>query len=123
MKIKLRTVLLPALISTFLAPATCLAVVDNNGCSNAVLVGDYAFKISGQILPPGGAPIQRDGIAMTRFDGKGNLTQVDFIMGNGLPIPGPSDPLTGFHTGESGNYQIFPDCTGRAEIRFPAPPG
>jgi len=104
--------------------ASCLAQSgDNDGCSNALLTGDYAFKISGQVLPPGGTPISREGVAMTRFDGRGGLTQVDFIMANGSPTPGPTDPLTGFHTGETGNYQIFPDCTGTAEIRFPAPPG
>jgi hypothetical protein len=96
---------------------------DNDGCSNATLTGDYASRISGQVLPPGGAPIQRDGVVMTRYDGKGNFTQVDFVMGNGVPTPGPTDPLTGFRTEETGSYQIFPDCTGTAEIHFPAPPG
>jgi len=124
MKRKLQNLWLPALMAVLLVPAVCLGQSgDNDGCSNATLTGDYTFTISGQVLPPGAPPIQRDGVAMTRFDGKGGLTQVDFIMGNGVPTPGPSDPLTGFHTGESGNYVIFPDCTGKAEIRFPAPPG
>lgn len=95
---------------------------DNDGCSDASLNGDYAFRVSGQLLPPGAPPVQREGVAMTHFDGAGKLTQVDFVMSNGEPVSGPMDPLTGFHTHESGWYKIYPDCTGAAEIHFPAPP-
>lgn len=124
MKIKAYQVWLPALAAALFLPATCFAQSgDNDSCSNATLTGDYAFRISGQVLPPGAPPIQRDGVAMTSFDGKGGLKQVDFVLANGLPTPGPTDPLTGFHTGETGTYQIFPDCTGTAEIKFPASPG
>jgi hypothetical protein len=59
---------------------------------------------------------------MTHFDGEGKLTQVDFVMGNGAPLLGPTDPLTGFHVGENGWYKVNPDCTGMAEIQFPKPP-
>ncbi len=31
--------------------------------------------------------------------------------------------MTGFHTGETGTYTVYADCTGAAEIQFPAPPG
>lgn len=60
---------------------------------------------------------------MTHFDGVAKLSQVDFVMANGVPVSGPPDPLSGFHTGESGWYKVYPDCTGTAEIQFPAPPG
>jgi hypothetical protein len=96
---------------------------DNDGCTDATPSGDYAFRVSGQLLPPGAPPIQRDGVAMAHFDGSGGLSQVDFIMSNGLPTSGPTDPLTGFHTDEKGWYKVFPDCTGTAEIDFPKPPG
>jgi len=96
---------------------------DNDGCTNATLRGDYAFRVTGQLLPPGAPPVQREGVAMTHFDGEGKLTQVDFVMVNGLPSAGPADPLTGFHVGESGWYKVFPDCTGTAQIQFPIPPG
>jgi hypothetical protein len=96
---------------------------DYDGCTNATLNGDYAFRVTGQILPPGGAPISREGVAMTHFDGQGGLTQVDFVMANGVPLPGATDSQTGFHTGESGWYKVSSDCTGTAEIQFPAPPG
>ncbi len=96
---------------------------DNDGCTNATLSGDYAFRLSGQLLPPNAAPVSRDGIAMTHFDGFGGLTQVDFVMSNGVELAGVPDPITGFHIKESGWYHVNPDCTGSAEIRFPAPPG
>jgi len=105
------------------AGAACAQSSDNDGCTNATLIGDYAFRISGQVFPPGAPPVDREGVAMTRFDGTGNLTQVDFVMANGVVSPGPPDPLTGFHVGETGWYKVFPDCTGKAEIDFPTPPG
>lgn len=104
---------------------------DNEGCSNSTLRGDYAFTISGQIFNPDGTFTLINGVAMTNFDGKtdaqgkGGLTQVDFIVSN-PPLPGPpapTDPLTGFRTQENGTYQVFPDCTGQATINFPPHPG
>jgi hypothetical protein len=61
----------------------------------------------------------------TDAQGKGGLTQVDFVVST-PPSPGPpppTDPLTGFRTQESGTYQVFPDCTGQATINFPPHPG
>jgi hypothetical protein len=115
---------LTILASALLVPTGAFAQSgDNDGCTDATLKGDYAFRITGQILPPGGAPVQREGVAMTHFDGHGNLTQVDFVMANGIATSGSTDPITGFHTDETGTYEVFPACTGKAEIRFPAPPG
>ena len=59
---------------------------------------------------------------MTYFDGAGHLTQVDWVMSNGFPLPGPTDKA-GFHTFETGTYTVFSDCTGTAQINLPAPPG
>jgi len=100
---------------------------DHDGCSNSTLKGDYAFTVSGQIFNQNGTFTQVNGVAMTNFDGeadaqgKGSLTQVDFIVSNPplLGPPPPTDPLTGFRTQESGTYQVFPDCTGKATINFP----
>lgn len=119
------------LFLSFLFSASTIAFCqsgDNDGCTNATLDGDYSFRVSGVILPtvPSGSPqpqILRDGVAMTHFDAAGHLTQIDFVMSNGVPLSGPPDPLTGFHVGEAGSYTVFPDCTGKAEIHFPTPPG
>lgn len=96
---------------------------DHDGCSNETLKGDYGFRISGNILNSAGTPvINREGVAMTHFDGKGGLTQVDFVMANGIPQPDPADPVTGFHIDEWGTYTVNSDCTGSAIIHFPVPP-
>src|SRR5215469_14265910 len=96
---------------------------DNDFCSNATLRGDYAFTISGQIFIPNGPVIQREGIAMTHFDGAGGLSQVDVVLSspNAPPPPGasPTDPVTGFHTQETGAYVVHSDCTGTFTINFP----
>jgi hypothetical protein len=112
-------------IAALMLPAAVLAQAnDNDGCSDATLKGDYAFRVSGQIYGPGGVVAQqRDGVAMTHFDGAGKLTQVDFVMANGSPMSGPTDATTGFHVNETGTYQVNADCTGNAEIDLPAPPG
>jgi hypothetical protein len=68
----------------------------NEGCSDATLRGDYAFTVSGTIwvYDPQGVleAVQRDGIAMTHFDGTGGLSQVDYVLSghNNLPAPGSS---------------------------------
>jgi len=97
---------------------------DNDGCSNATLKGDYAFTVNGTIwVGPNMIPVQRAGVAMTHFDGSGNLSQVDYVIsGPNAPAPpgaSPSDPLTGFHNNEVGTYTVFPDCTGTFTIQDP----
>ncbi|MGA8026436.1 MAG: hypothetical protein WB992_04770 [Bryobacteraceae bacterium] len=113
------------LASGLLAPLGALAQEsDNDACTDASLKGDYAFRVTGAILNAAGAPVDsREGVAMTHFDGKGGLAQVDWVMSNGEPLMGPADPETGFHIDESGTYKVNPDCTGSAVIHFPAPKG
>jgi len=106
---------------------------DNDGCSNATLFGDYAFTLHGEslgvLVPQTGAPpslvpfaspLPADGVAMTHFDGVGGLTQVDFVMRRGTSAATPGTPLTanGFRSGETGSYEVSPDCTGTFKIKF-----
>jgi len=101
--------------------------IDQDGCSAATLNGDYAFTVSGTIwvTDPQGVleEVQRGGIAMTHFDGVGGLSQVDFVVSghNNLPAPPPppTDPVTGFHTMETGKYTVNSDCTGTFTINSP----
>ncbi len=118
---------LAALAVAIALPGAARAQSANNGCSNATLVGDYTFTVNGQVFPPGNPAITRDGVALTHFDGKGGVTQVDFVMqypdkmGGASPVAnGDSpDPVTGFNVGEQGTYTVFEDCTGQMEIDFP----
>jgi hypothetical protein len=79
-------------------------------CSNATLNGDYAFTISGQVLapPPAAGPVT--GVALTHFDGQGNMTQIDHVVHNGTL------PVEEWRPG-SGPYQVNPDCTGWMTIK------
>ncbi len=123
MKSRTITTLLVALALIALSSGTASAQSVNSGCTTNTLFGEYAFKVSGQVYGPTGAVVsQRDGVALTHFDGAGHLTQVDWVMANGFPLPGPTDKA-GFHTFETGTYTVYPDCTGVAEIDMPAPPG
>ena len=77
-------------------------------CSNRTLRGSYAFNIDGTIVAGPNRLLLR-GLAMTQFDGAGNLTQVDFTTINGAPVG------TDWRSGV-GSYEINPDCTGTMEI-------
>ena len=82
-------------------------------CSNHSLRGDYAFEIEGTILAGPVTGLLR-GLAMTRFDGEGGLSQVDFAIVNGAPLFPDWRPVTG-------TYEVNADCTGRMELVPPAP--
>lgn len=94
---------------------------EDGACSNRTLRGDYGFSVEGIVLaipgvplPPGAAlPVR--GVAMTHFDGKGNLTQVDHILVNGTPPPVA-------WTAGSGTYTVNADCTGTVVINIPGNP-
>ena len=81
---------------------------DEARCSNRTLRGDYGFAIDGQILAGPFAGLLR-GVAMTHFDGRGNLDQVDFATINGVPRWTGWRPVTG-------TYEVNPDCTGAAVL-------
>src|SRR5260370_33827035 len=55
---------------------------EEGACSNRMLQGDYGFSMEGVILA-GPLTFPLRGVAMTHFDGKGNLTQVDQVVVNG----------------------------------------
>ena len=118
MRIIVNALLLTA-VASFTAFASSAAEFPSH-CSNATLRGDYAFRVSGEIFTGAGL-VYRDGIALTHFDGYRFLTQVDYVLANGVPVAGPTDS-NGFHTDEGGTYSVNENCTGTAEIDFPTPP-
>lgn len=98
------------IICGLLAPAGfARADSDEGACSNRTLRGDYGFAVEGVILPPAptpSAPIR--GVHITRFDGHGNLRQVDWILVNGSPIS-DATPVTG-------TYNVNADCSGTINL-------
>lgn len=117
-------------IAVAAGPMLCAGTAHaHRACSDQTLKGTYGFRVSGEILagtqtePTSTVAMFRDGVALTTFDGNGGLSQEDFIVGNGVPSSGPTDPATGFHDKESGAYKVNADCTGTFTINFPTPPG
>jgi hypothetical protein len=86
----------------------------SEACALATLHGGYSFTISGQILG-GPSPGPINGVAVTTFDGRGGLTQTDFVVKSGAP----AGPVGAFRSGESGTYAVNADCTGTFTIDFP----
>jgi hypothetical protein len=78
-------------------------------CSERTLRGNYGFSIDGTILAGTPNAFLLRGVAMTHFDGHGNLSQVDFTTRNGAPIGADWRPAVG-------TYVINADCTGAAQI-------
>ncbi len=122
---------IPMLASRTIAVSMLLAIgslawaqADNGDeatCSNRTLRGDYGFSVEGVILAipgitlPPGATLPLRGVALTHFDGKGNLTQVDHVVVNGMPPP--EAWIAG-----AGTYSVNPNCTGTAVINVPGNP-
>ena len=93
-----------ALFTIALSVLLMLANTANaQNCSNATLHGSYAFTIHGAILV-GPAAGTVGGIALSVFDGAGNMEQVDAVSHNGIVAqvwrPGTA------------TYTVNPDCTG-----------
>jgi hypothetical protein len=109
-----------------LAGTQAYANPNQDVCSNATLVGDYASTVGGQLFHSDGSVETRQGLVMSHFDGHGNFTQTDYVLntlnGTTSATPGPIDPQTLFQNHESGTYQVNGDCTGKLEIHFAPPP-
>lgn len=87
----------------------CRAQQGAEACSDATLTGDYAFTITGTILAPPAASGPLAGVALTHFDGQGNMTQVDHVVHNGAL------PVEEWRPGK-GPYHVNSDCTGSMTI-------
>jgi len=85
-------------------------------CSNSTMRGDFAVLVTGQTGVGTPTPVPRSGVAMTHFDGQGNVTDLDHIVANGV------QPATEWRTGGVGTYTVNPDCTGKFEVNFPGAP-
>ena len=79
-----------------------------NECSNRTLRGSYAFAIDGTIIAGPNRLLLR-ALAMTEFDGSGNLTQVDFSTIDGVPTGTDWRPAVG-------SYEVDANCTGTMQI-------
>jgi hypothetical protein len=102
----MRFIKLHATSIAVMAITACTALAQGHpSCSTSTLHGDYAFQITGQILAPAPVAGPVAGVALTHFDGNGNMTQVDHVVHAGVP------PAEEWRPGD-GPYFVNPDCTG-----------
>ena len=81
-------------------------------CNNRLIAGSYGFTIEGTKLAGAGPVGSQVGVAMTDFDGNGNLTQIDSVTIGGVTVADWT------HTPATGTYAVNPDCTGSFTIDF-----
>jgi FtsP/CotA-like multicopper oxidase with cupredoxin domain len=81
-------------------------------CNNTLIAGDYGFTIQGNKLGGQGPIGPQIGVAMTEFDGRGGLTQIDTVTVNGEVVADFT------HTPATGTYRLNSDCTGTFTIIF-----
>src|SRR5262249_13778244 len=84
-------------------------------CSNRTLSGRYGSKTDGVLLSAAGLTLEFKGLALARFDGRGNLTWIEHVVINGEPTqPGWAEA--------SGTYTVNSDCTGTMVVNSPNSP-
>jgi hypothetical protein len=81
-------------------------------CNNRLIAGNYGFTLQGNKLAGQGPTGQQVGVAMTQFNGRGGLTQIDTVTVDGELVADFT------HTPATGTYQVNPDCTGTFTIDF-----
>lgn len=81
-------------------------------CNNKLIAGDYGFTIEGAKLAGPGPTGAQVGVAMTEFDGRGGLSQIDSVTIGGIHVADFT------HTPATGVYNVNPDCTGSFTINF-----
>ena len=84
-------------------------------CSARTIEGNYAFTIEGILLLPQGVTLTVRGVSLAHYDGRGNMTQIDHVVTNGMA------PQEEWMPG-SGTYVVNPDCTGSETIDVPGNP-
>lgn len=92
-----------AAVTTIAVSVAPIAKASDKGCSKASLVGTFADKDTGYIIPgANAAPIPFAGVNAITFDGNGNMTATGFSS-----VGGSTGPQV-----EAGIYKLNPDCTG-----------
>lgn len=96
----------------FSMPERATAQEGTHACRNQLIKGSYGFTIEGQKLGGPGPLGPQVGVAMTTFDGMGNLAQIDTVTIGGVLVADFT------HAPATGTYTVNPDCTGTFNIVF-----
>jgi hypothetical protein len=88
------------------------AQTNDHRCNNRLIQGTYGFTIEGQKLAGAGPTGPQVGVAITTFDGEGNLSQLDSVVIGGSQVADFTHPPA------SGTYSVSANCTGTFTIEF-----
>ena len=108
-------VLATLLVSMLVAgPAWGQSLPASRFCNDQLVRGTYGFTIEGTKLagPPGTPVGAQEGVAMSQFDGRGGLSQIDAVTINGILVSDFTHPVA------TGSYHVNSDCTGTFTINF-----
>jgi hypothetical protein len=112
MKKKLVTNGAALILLTLAALGSGYAQSNNPACNNKLIAGNYGFTLQGTKLGGAGPTGPQVGVAMTQFDGKGGLSQIDTVTINGEVVADWTHPVA------TGTYTVNSDCTGTFTINF-----
>jgi hypothetical protein len=103
-----------ALLSLIASAAGGVAIAQSTSpaCNDALITGVYGFTVEGNKLAGPGPTGPQVGVALTEFDGVGNLQQVDSVTIGGIQSASFSETPT------KGTYQVYPNCTGTFTLNF-----
>jgi len=104
------------LIFAGLGLSAASAQSDSKACNDELIRGNYGFTVQGTKLGGMGPTGQQVGVAMTEFDGKGNLTQIDTVTIDGTVVADFT------HTPATGTYTVNPDGTWSVSLVLPNSP-
>jgi hypothetical protein len=100
------------ILLTLAALGSGYAQSNSPACKNALIAGNYGFTVQGTKLGGAGPTGPMVGVAMTQFDGKGGLSQIDTVTIDGEVVADWT------HTRATGTYSVNTDCTGTFTINF-----
>ncbi len=100
------------ILLTLAALGSGYAQSNSAACKNTLIAGNYAFTVQGTKLAGAGPTGPQVGVAMTEFDGKGGLSQIDTVTIDGEVVADWT------HTPATGTYSVNSDCTGTFTINF-----
>jgi hypothetical protein len=103
---------LPLIVALLALSATCKAQTASPACNNWLIAGVYGFTVEGTKLGGAGPVGPQVGVAMTDFDGKGSLVQIDAVAINGVQTANFNETPT------KGTYTVNADCTGTFTLNF-----
>jgi hypothetical protein len=85
-----------------LATNMATAQTVNKGCTNATLLGTFAYTVTGSITAPPALAGPFASVGTQTFDGVGGFTAVATVSQNGMIVP----------VTIKGTYTVNPDCSG-----------